>query len=793
MKNKTLKLRGHFGWKNLKLWKKLGIGFGTLTAVTMLMGYMGWSNLALVNHKVAIGDNTNQFIQLVNTARFAEKQFILHGEKKHADQMIAQKKHIDALAETLIAQLDKETDKQLVEEMRGDANAYFNSAKQYIGWSHKIADLTKSSGPVSQSAHVVQDLAKEISNDQKAGLATVMTAQAKAAQIQLDHMKWNVAMKAFLSNQDKNAKLNVQTDGHKCAFGKWLDSSDLEKQSRVCGDEFHQTILGMKQKHLELHRSAIQAAEARSGKTDTSLQVYQQTTAPLISSFLGKFAAVDATLKAKAAERLEKSYDAEQISRLVLEARRSEKDYFARGKDKYIKKVDKHTKHIVTLAKNLQSRFRAQENKEKAQKIIDAVAIYKRAFDHTVLYKNKEAACEKEMEAAATKLTQRAYRLGESNKAEIVAAVANASFTIIMLAIVGAIVGVMLSLIIVRSIVGPLRKSVQFAEQIADGDLTQQMDLDQEDEIGVLVKALNGMVVSLREAMKSVAANAKALTGSSSELLATATDLTSGTKEASVMSSTAASAAEEMSTNMTNMAASTEQMTGNVKTVATAVEEMTTSINEIAQSAEQASSIARNATELAESSNNMIGELDTSAGEIGNILETIQEIAEQTNLLALNATIEAARAGEAGKGFAVVATEIKELAKQTGEATGDIRQKIEGIQGSTSNVVESMGQIVDVIGQVNNVSSMIASAVEEQNVTTKDIAQHITQVSDATTTLSKGVVESASASQEITKNISGVDQAFQQASQGASQTQEASGDLAQVAEKLQAIVGKFTT
>jgi methyl-accepting chemotaxis protein len=201
--------------------------------------------------------------------------------------------------------------------------------------------------------------------------------------------------------------------------------------------------------------------------------------------------------------------------------------------------------------------------------------------------------------------------------------------------------------------------------------------------------------------------------------------------------------------------------------------------------------VAGNAATMAQSSNETIGQLGNAADEIGKVIQVIQDIAEQTNLLALNATIEAARAGDAGKGFAVVATEVKALAKQTAEATEDIRGKIEGIQSSTSLAVKSIGSISEVIQQVNEISRTIASAVEEQSVTTREIAQNVAQTSSAAETVSVGVTQSAMASKEITQNIAGVDQAAKQTAQGAAQTQTAGVELSKLAEELQSLVGQF--
>ncbi len=242
---------------------------------------------------------------------------------------------------------------------------------------------------------------------------------------------------------------------------------------------------------------------------------------------------------------------------------------------------------------------------------------------------------------------------------------------------------------------------------------------------------------------------------------------------------------------MGGMAASTEQMLTSIKVVASAVEQLTSSIGEVAKSAERTAGVAGSAADLVSASNAQIGELGGAADEIGKVIELIQNIAEQTNLLALNATIEAARAGDAGKGFAVVATEVKELARQTASATEDIRKRIEGIQDSTSRAVKSIGDISDVVKQVNELSRTIASAVEEQSITTKEIGKNMLQSSTAAELVARGVAESATATHEITQNIVRVDQAAKQAAAGAAQTQTAGRELSDVADQLQALVAQF--
>jgi len=375
--------------------------------------------------------------------------------------------------------------------------------------------------------------------------------------------------------------------------------------------------------------------------------------------------------------------------------------------------------------------------------------------------------------------------------------VANVAGSTIRTTVVGTIatilLAVALSMLIAFTITSRARQMVASIKDIAEGegDLTKRLKTGSKDEIGELAEWFNTFLDKAQAIIREIAHNAGTIANSSTELSTTVTELTTGAGETTKQSTTVAAAAEQMSTNMNNMATGTEQMTHNVKTVASAVEEMTASISEIAKNAEQASAVAGDAEQLARSSNQTVGQLGSAADEIGKVIETIQDIAEQTNLLALNATIEAARAGDAGKGFAVVATEVKELAKQTADATEDIRGRIEGIQGSTGQAVDSIAQISDVIQQVSDVSRTIASAVEEQSITTKEIAQNITHTSDAASLVSTGVAESASASQDITRNLSGVDQAARRTAEGASHTQAAGTRLSTLADELQSLVGQF--
>ena len=212
----------------------------------------------------------------------------------------------------------------------------------------------------------------------------------------------------------------------------------------------------------------------------------------------------------------------------------------------------------------------------------------------------------------------------------------------------------------------------------------------------------------------------------------------------------------ELTKQVKLIAESTESSQSSMASVSTASEEMAATVGEIAQNAERARAVTSNAVDAVDDASGEVNQLEQAAVQISNVTETIVEIAEQTKLLALNATIEAARAGEAGKGFAVVASEVKELAQQTNSATSDIRSKIDAIQNATRNTIKKIHNIADVMNEVNEFVSTIATATEEQAITTRDITETLTRSTSEMGNVSNAVTELTTFAQNLMKIVEDV-------------------------------------
>jgi len=300
--------------------------------------------------------------------------------------------------------------------------------------------------------------------------------------------------------------------------------------------------------------------------------------------------------------------------------------------------------------------------------------------------------------------------------------------------------------VVQRGAIDPLRGLTSSMLRLAEHDVTVEIGgLSRNDEVGSMARAVQVFRDNMIEADALTAARAgeqelrerrraameqhtQDFGTSISGVMTSLASAAEGMRQAATAMSRTANAVHVQAAGTAEEANRSSQ---DLTSVAAAVEQMTASIAEIARQVAAAAEVAREAVSQAETGRGTIKLLADSMSRVENVVGLIADIAGQTNLLALNATIEAARAGEAGKGFAVVAGEVKALAGQTTRATAEISGQIGAIQSATTNAVAIMDTIGTVIGRMEHVSAAIAAAVEEQSVTTREIAASVQAVTGA--------------------------------------------------------------
>jgi methyl-accepting chemotaxis protein len=365
--------------------------------------------------------------------------------------------------------------------------------------------------------------------------------------------------------------------------------------------------------------------------------------------------------------------------------------------------------------------------------------------------------------AALGRLIELQQQTGNARQQEVTALGHQSTRLLAGLLAVSLLVGIAVALRMSQTISSRLHQMVAALRDVTGGDLTRRVEVTSRDEVGIMGTALNGTLSQLHDAVRSITGTATRLATSSEELTTVSERLVHDADQAATQAEVVSGAADEISVG--------------AQAAASGTEEMSASIQEIARSAAQAGQVANTGVEVAHGTTATIARLGQASTEISEVASLITSIAEQTNLLALNATIEAARAGEAGKGFAVVAGEVKELAKQTANATEEIGAKILAIQSSAHEVVEAIGKITTIINQVSDSQTSIATAVEQQSTTTGEMGRSGAQAALHTTQIAHSAVQVA--------------QAAKASSDGAVETQKAAQSLAGMAEELQALVGHF--
>jgi methyl-accepting chemotaxis protein len=548
-----------------------------------------------------------------------------------------------------------------------------------------------------------------------------------------------------------------------------------------------QTVMLMKQvtqdvgryqdKLLELNQASIQNRATQAAMDMSAREAVKQFDALEASLASTAVSEIRENADENSLRSLEFARQASDLTKEVLNARRREKDFIQRGEQQYANLLLAHFEKVNTSGKQLRNSLIDPASQGNIDAALRQLSRYQADFGELQQSLLKLKATEAEMNERATQAAA-ASNDAVNLQLKILETQARQAKTILGVAtLVGFVVGLLAALLIARMIVVPLQRVVGLARKVADGDLSQDIDCDRKDELGMLMQAMQAMTLSLRSLLTRLS--------SSIEQLATAAEEMSAVTEQS-------------STGITRQKLETEQ-------VATAMNEMVATVQDVARNAEAAVCSADQADRQAhlgtfvvqqtierierlamtvEQSAQSIERLNQDSANIGTVLDVIKSIAEQTNLLALNAAIEAARAGDAGRGFAVVADEVRALARRTQESTAQIEGLIDTLQTGAQGAVDIMGMSRVEAGHTVGSVKEAGAVLETINTAVSNIQQMNQQIATA-------AEQQSSVAEGINRSVSSIRDVAEQSVAAAEESSAASSDLARLGGELQTMVSRF--
>jgi methyl-accepting chemotaxis protein len=390
----------------------------------------------------------------------------------------------------------------------------------------------------------------------------------------------------------------------------------------------------------------------------------------------------------------------------------------------------------------------------------------------------KASNARKAVSAILENLTQINVTISDKLNSDSGIVFANSQATLLIISIITVLLALGLGFLLSNSITGPLQRGVYVMQEMSQGRLSNRINMDRKDEIGVLTRAMDQMSDRMREILSSISEAANNLGSATAEILAATTQQASGASEQSA-------AIAQTTTTVEEVKASAEQASMRAQDVAT-TSQRTIEVARGGQTSVQATIISMGTIkEQVEGISENLLALSDQTQQIGEIISTVNEIASQSNMLALNASVEAARAGEHGKGFAVVATEVRSLAEQSRQATEQIKAILSEIQKATNSTVMATEEGVKGVDRGVQLSSQSRESIEQLAAVINESAQVAAQV------VASGQQQQAGIDQ-ISLAMQNINQVTMQSLASTRQTEKSAQNLNELARKMNEILAAYS-
>jgi len=701
--------------KNLKIGTKLFLSFGVLIFLTLLVGYLGYLGMNLVEDEVNLSDNANLMIKRMLDIRKEEKNFILTEDEEYISQVERKVEGLLVDAKNMKTKLIEDVDKETLDKIIVDINDYKESFSNYI-----------------------------LQHRHREKLGQVMIDNARTA-INLAH--------EVRDNQESDVELALANN-----------SSD------------------------EVVKNNIEVAN-----------------------------------------------DNNRIIKAILNIRIAERNFIISEEEGYVTLVESQLEKVIAQVQETKDKLEIDEidERKKLNQLALDINEYRDAFASYVKAISQQNLLEEELVKEALAVEQSLQTLVKVQKGDMRNTISKSNNTILIIVFLAIIIGIVISLLITRSITKPIDKVKAVLARLAEGDFTNTVEVESNDEIGEMGRDLNGTVNILNniineferilvkvaagdfseqinvEADNQLGSMAKSLNLAISSLQETIQDIEEVlsrvaegdcTRKVTIeaknelgrmanslnetidslnkalgqvrdSSITVDTAIDEISSGNQDLSQRTQEQASSLEEVSATIEQINASIQEVAASSEEASSFAKSNREVVNKGSEVVGETMKSMSkvtarskEISDIINVVNDIAFQTNLLALNAAVEAARAGEHGKGFAVVAAEVRNLSARTAQSAKEIENLISTIIEEIeegNELVEKTGYSLEEIVRNSNQTAQaieeIATAMEEQSSAANQIQGAVEELNQVTQDNASMVEEIASSSEVLSgeaKNMS---------------------------------------